>query len=284
MKWFLCALGLMFICVGCDTPYTGFLKAGDIDKYVEQTGEETVCLADGFDTICIRTIPGPPGKDGKDGESIIGPRGAQGPQGEPGRDGRDGVSTEVVVVIHLHIKPEVEIQTEPIAGGVRVYADRPLTELDLSPEASDDSEVTVTPVSDGAILTVDPPHTETSEPSGTENVPTQQPPPPPLEVDENPKKIRVEGGNSDDLQGPIELTIRTGEHDEFSCESNHLQTTAYQDGVVRQHQHWDACQVGDDVVVFLKDHPALTCGVGPNRHELQIEGVDERVIVEEDCQ
>ena len=32
----------------CDTPYTGFLGAGDIDKYVERTGKETVCLADGL--------------------------------------------------------------------------------------------------------------------------------------------------------------------------------------------------------------------------------------------
>ena len=103
-------------------------------------------------------------------------------------------------------------------------------------------------------------------------------------VDENPRQIRVEGGNSDDLEDPVKLTIRTGKHDEFLCEGNHLNTTAYQNNEVRGHQHWDACQVGDDIVVFLKDHPALTCDVGPNTHELEIEGLDERVIVEEDCQ
>ena len=108
MKWFLCALGLMFICVGCDTPYTGFLKAGDIDKYVEQTDERTVCLVDGFDSICIRTIPGPPGRDGKDGESIIGPRGERGPQGEPGRDG-------AVVYLELErIVTEIETVEVPV--------------------------------------------------------------------------------------------------------------------------------------------------------------------------
>ena len=93
MKWLLCALGLAVIFIGCDTPYTGFLGAGDIDGYLESAGADRVCLADGFDSICIQTIPGKDGlngkdgRDGKDGESIIGPRGARGPQGEPGRDG-----------------------------------------------------------------------------------------------------------------------------------------------------------------------------------------------------
>ena len=115
------------------------------------------------------------------------------------------------------------------------------------------------------------------------NPPVTDPVTEPIVVDENPRQIRVDGGNSDDLEGAVELTIRTGEHDPFSCEGTHLNTTAYQNNEVRGHQHWDACQVGDDVVVFLKDHPALTCGVGPNTHELEIEGIAERVIVEEDC-
>ena len=111
MKWLLCALGLAVIFMGCDTPYTGFLGPGDIDKYVERTGKETVCLADGFDSICIRTIPGSPGKDGKDGkdgESIIGPRGEPGPQGEPGRDG-------AVVYLELEkIVTEIETVEVPV--------------------------------------------------------------------------------------------------------------------------------------------------------------------------
>ena len=114
MKWILCALGFMVIFVSCDTPYTGFLKAGDIDKYVERTGKETVCLADGFDSICIRTIPGLPGKhgkdgrDGKDGESIIGPRGERGPQGDPGRNG-------AVVYLELEkIVTEIETVEVPV--------------------------------------------------------------------------------------------------------------------------------------------------------------------------
>lgn len=97
--------------------------------------------------------------------------------------------------------------------------------------------------------------------------------------------IRVEGGNADVLDDSVSiLTIRTGEHDPFLCEGEHLNVTAYHNGQAREHQHWDACQIGGDVVVFLKDHPALTCNVGPNRHELEIEGLGKRIIVEEVCQ
>ena len=152
------------------------------------------------------------------------------------------------------------------------------------------------------IVTYTPPPTQTTqvttvrEPTVTDvpvSVPVEpdapnpivhDPTPETMIVDENPRQIRVEGGDSDDLEGAVELTIRTGAHDQFSCEGNHLNTTAYHAGKVRGHQHWDACQVGDDIVVFLKDHPALTCGVGPNTHELEIEGLEERVIVEENCQ
>ena len=65
MKWLLCALGLAVIFIGCDTPYTGFLGAGDIDGYLESAGADRVCLADGFDSICIQTIPGLPGRMAK---------------------------------------------------------------------------------------------------------------------------------------------------------------------------------------------------------------------------
>ena len=106
----------------------------------------------------------------------------------------------------------------------------------------------------------------------------------PVEVEEMPKKISVDGGNSANLDGNVNLIIQTGEHDAFLCEGTHLKTTAYENGRVRGHQHWDACQVGNNIVVFLKDHPALTCDVGPNTHELEIEGLNERVIVVEDCE
>ena len=114
MRFGHCYWGYDLCFIGCDTPYTGFLGAGDIDGYLESTGNETVCLADGFDSICIRTIPGLPGKhgkdgrDGKDGESIIGPRGERGPQGEPGRNG-------AVVYLELEkIVTEIETVEVPV--------------------------------------------------------------------------------------------------------------------------------------------------------------------------
>ena len=91
MKWLLCVLGLVVIFMGCDTPYTGFLGPGDIDGYLESTGDETVCLADGFDSVCIKTIPGIDGRDGKDGKDGISIVGRQGPAGEDGKRGRPGV-------------------------------------------------------------------------------------------------------------------------------------------------------------------------------------------------
>ena len=51
-------LGLM----GCQTPY-GVLSADAIESYVSHT-EGLVCLSDGFDEICIKTIPGEDGRDG----------------------------------------------------------------------------------------------------------------------------------------------------------------------------------------------------------------------------
>ena len=90
MKWLLCVLGLVLF-YGCDTPYTGFLGAGDIDGYLESTDDETVCLADGFDSVCIKTIPGIDGRDGKDGKDGISIVGRQGPAGEDGKRGRPGV-------------------------------------------------------------------------------------------------------------------------------------------------------------------------------------------------
>lgn len=71
-----------------------------------------------------------------------GPASEDGSDGKDGKDGKDAISIfkEIVVVIHLHVKTEVAVETEPIPGGVRVYAEGPLTEADLSPEAGDGSD------------------------------------------------------------------------------------------------------------------------------------------------
>ena len=114
MKWFfLCVLGLAVIFIGCDTPYTGFLGPGDINKYVEDTGAETVCLADGFDSICIRTIPGKDGLNGKDGVSIVGPQGLPGKDGQRGRPGvrgRPGKDGAIVIVQTPYLRLETDTE------------------------------------------------------------------------------------------------------------------------------------------------------------------------------
>ena len=45
--------------IGCtDIPYTGpMLTVDDVDRYLNAIGEDTVCLQDGFDSICIKVVP-----------------------------------------------------------------------------------------------------------------------------------------------------------------------------------------------------------------------------------
>ena len=49
----------LFSLIGCtDVPYTGpMLSVDHVDRYHESLGEDTICLHDGFDTICIKVIP-----------------------------------------------------------------------------------------------------------------------------------------------------------------------------------------------------------------------------------
>ena len=103
---------------GCDTPYSRFLGPGDIDKYVESTGEETVCLNDGFDVICIKTIPGETGETGETGEQgekgekgeqgDLGPRGQRGPRGLRGPTGQDGKIIIVEKIVEKVVERIVE--------------------------------------------------------------------------------------------------------------------------------------------------------------------------------
>lgn len=44
--------------IGCsDVPYTGpVLTVDSVDRYLNSTGEDTICLQDGFDSICLKVI------------------------------------------------------------------------------------------------------------------------------------------------------------------------------------------------------------------------------------
>ena len=119
MKYILILL-LTVLSVGCETPYSGNLGPGDFNGWIQSEEDGFVCLANGFDELCLRTIPGPqgiqgdPGVDGQDGidgergpegqkgdtvkgdtgkdgnRGFRGFRGPQGIQGDPGVDGQDG--------------------------------------------------------------------------------------------------------------------------------------------------------------------------------------------------
>ncbi|MCE2402217.1 hypothetical protein J4G08_15195 [Candidatus Poribacteria bacterium] len=47
---------LFFTVIGCsETPYTGpILTVDNVDRYLSSTGEDKICLQDGFDTICLK--------------------------------------------------------------------------------------------------------------------------------------------------------------------------------------------------------------------------------------
>ena len=50
---------VLFSLIGCtDVPYTGpMLTVDHVDRYLNAIGEDTICLQDGFDSVCIRVIP-----------------------------------------------------------------------------------------------------------------------------------------------------------------------------------------------------------------------------------
>ena len=83
------AMVFMFYITGCsDIPYTGpMLTVDDVDKYLSKTGGDTVCLQDGFDSVCLKVIEGPQGKRGTKGKS--------------GRDGKDGINAPTYIQ-HIH--------------------------------------------------------------------------------------------------------------------------------------------------------------------------------------
>lgn len=62
---------VLFSLIGCtDVPYTGpMLTPDDVDRYLNSLGEDTICLQDGFDSICIKVVPGK--RDDADSTPII---------------------------------------------------------------------------------------------------------------------------------------------------------------------------------------------------------------------
>ncbi|MCY3744484.1 MAG: hypothetical protein OXH00_26000 [Candidatus Poribacteria bacterium] len=72
MKTLLTLLCLCLILgLGCEIPYTGRLGPEGFNGWIESEENGFVCLWNGFDRLCIKTIPGRDGKDGKDGQTLI---------------------------------------------------------------------------------------------------------------------------------------------------------------------------------------------------------------------
>ena len=104
---------------------------------------------------------------------------------------------------------------------------------------------------------------------------------------EAPIKLKTTGDQS--------LAIPTGEHHDHNTgystcangDDKRLTVTAYRPGVStpREYQHWRACQEDNDITIFLKDHPNLTCEVGPNTHILKftIDELQYTITVKERC-
>lgn len=58
---FLSAVLILFLgVIGCsDVPYSGpILSVDHVDRYLDSVGEDTICLQDGFDSICLKEVPG----------------------------------------------------------------------------------------------------------------------------------------------------------------------------------------------------------------------------------
>ena len=105
---------LVFIC-GCNTPYTGDLGPEDFNGWIESEDVNFVCLFNGFDRICIKTIrghkgdqgiQGPAGKDGRDGIDGI--------DGIDGRDGMDGIDGAVIYLLLEKIVVETVFVEVPV--------------------------------------------------------------------------------------------------------------------------------------------------------------------------
>lgn len=64
----LVSLILMFGIIGCsDVPYTGpVLSVDHVGRYLDSVGDDTICLQDGFDSICLKEVPGEKGDTSDD--------------------------------------------------------------------------------------------------------------------------------------------------------------------------------------------------------------------------
>ena len=72
MKKLLFAIFIISVSIiGCEVPYTGpLLSVDDVDRYLKSTGEDTVCLQDGFDSVCLKVVEKEVEKEDKSDEAV----------------------------------------------------------------------------------------------------------------------------------------------------------------------------------------------------------------------
>ena len=58
LRILLISIMLFPIVIGCsEIPYSGpVLSVDDVDRYLQDTGEDAICLQDGFDSVCIKLV------------------------------------------------------------------------------------------------------------------------------------------------------------------------------------------------------------------------------------
>ena len=276
---------------GCsDMPYTGsMLTAEDVDRYVT-IGEDSACLVVGDESTCLTLIP----ETQDDSRPIV--------HIYPGKIVyvfyREGVK-----VIEAEIVTDT---TEIVEQIMEPVEDEPPPEEDVETTEDDETQIEADEPPPPVIIQ-SPPQTQPQngdqngdtdqngdQNGGDGNGITEPPTQPPTQPPSNTEvKVRGESDSQSLGSGLIDLRIRTGTHDNAGCgeDESPLTVTAYWDrGRTdrREHQHWAACRDNTDtrnviITIFLDDHPALTCDVGPNTHYLVVQGVSELIIITEVC-
>ncbi|MDE0682986.1 MAG: heavy metal-associated domain-containing protein, partial [Candidatus Poribacteria bacterium] len=108
---------VLFSLIGCtDVPYTGpMLTVDHVDRYLNSLGEDTICLQDGFDSICIKVVPG-----------------------------KSGDANDIIPIVHVHPTSLIYMfyyESKPILRAERVMDTTQITqELTGEPIANDNAQ------------------------------------------------------------------------------------------------------------------------------------------------
>ena len=117
----------LILILGCQTPYSGTLGPEKFDGWVSEKGwvsdnTQLVCIANGFDEVCLLAVHGTDGLDGKDGAD-----------GLDGSDGKDGQIVQLVRIVEKLVDRFIyvdRVETEYVDRVETVYVDRVETKIE----------------------------------------------------------------------------------------------------------------------------------------------------------